>query len=95
MSTSNVVLLPIANVQNTPYSSFVSRPALEARVKRALNKQDEHLRKSRWNTRTYFELGEYYVIDICTGGVRYSNIDLEDLARELGVMHDLEKFADD
>ena len=64
MSESIFSLEPIVGVPTVPFRSPVSRRALEARVKRALNKQDERLHKSRCGTRCFQELGEYYIIDI-------------------------------
>ena len=72
----------------------VSRRAVEARVKRALAKEDELLKKCREDSRWYSDLGRYYIIDIRFSAIVRKNEDLEDLARELRVLREYEELSD-
>ena len=67
---------------------------LEARVKRALHREGQLLKKSREDTRAYMDWGEYGVIDPRSGGAVATHCDLEDLAQERGVMKSYETLAD-
>jgi hypothetical protein len=72
----------------------LSRRALEARVKRALEKDQQSLRKCRPDSRGYTELGDYYIIDHTNNTIAAQHVDLEDLARELEVFKPYEELAD-
>ena len=72
----------------------VSRRALEARVKRALDKDQQTLRKCRPDSRGYLELGDYYIIDYNLNIIVAQNVDIEDLAREMEVFKPYEELAD-
>jgi hypothetical protein len=68
----------------------VSERALFARVDRELNKKEERLRRCRPSSRDYHELGNYYVINWRFNGITAKDIDLEGLARKLGVLKEWE-----
>lgn len=68
----------------------VSHRALEARVKRALEKDGQTLKKCREDSRWYNELGEHYTVDVELNCVNAKHVDLEAWARELGVLKDFE-----
>lgn len=70
----------------------VSERALFARIDRALDKQEERLRRCRPGSRSHWELGDYYVINWRIGGLVHKDVDIEDLGRELGVLRDYEKL---
>ena len=63
----------------------VSMRAVIQRLNRKLHADDEMVRASR-GARALQELGEFYVVDTRINGVRCSNVDPEDMARELGVL---------
>ena len=71
----------------------VSERALFARVDRALNKDEERLRRCRVGSRSYHELGDYYTINWRGNWIASKDVDLERLARELGVLKDYEELA--
>jgi len=66
--------------------------AIEKRIRRKLAQDGQVLRKAR-NERVRFDLGGYYVTDVRTGGADYTHVDLESLARELGVIRPHEHMA--
>lgn len=59
---------------------------LFGRVKRALLKR-EHvlLRKCSHRSRFYYDVGDYYTVDMSTNCVLAKHVDLDDLAAELGI----------
>jgi hypothetical protein len=71
----------------TTISYPVSERALFQRINRALNKNDEKLCKCRLDSRAYYDLGDYYRIDCRTNFVLEKHVDLEEMARDLNVMH--------
>lgn len=68
----------------------VSTIALELRVKRALAKTDELLRKNRPGSNAERQMGQYFIVD-SRNNITATNIDLEKTARELGLMKDYEE----
>ena len=64
----------------------VSRRAVEARINRKLLAEGEILRKTRADSRAWFDLGEYYSIDVSRGFICRRDCDLEQLAREVGAL---------
>ena len=71
----------------------VSTRAVVQRINRKLAPDMEMLRKSR-SVRSVLDVGEYYVINWRINGVMQKNVDVESLARELGVLKDWEKLAE-
>ena len=67
--------------------------ALVARINRKLEKlNDNRLRKSR-GLNAFNNLGEYYVLDVNRNLIIDTSVNVESLARELGVMHEFETVA--
>lgn len=73
----------------------VSECAIEARVRRALAREGEVLRKTRpGNTWVKVDLGDYYTEDPRTRFATRRHCDLEQLARECGVLRPGEVIAE-
>jgi len=70
----------------------VTRRALIQRVNRALAKDGEQLKATK-GTQAQLDLGDFYVIDISGNSVSRKDVDLEKLARELGVLKPYEALA--
>tara|TARA_B100001059_G_scaffold212378_2_gene227370 strand:+ start:390 stop:620 length:231 start_codon:yes stop_codon:yes gene_type:complete len=68
--------------------------ALFARVDRKLQKEGERLRRNREGTRAHDELGSYYVVASDRNTIEATNIDLQKLAKELGVLADWEELEE-
>ncbi|HUF67906.1 MAG TPA: hypothetical protein VMM79_04580 [Longimicrobiales bacterium] len=66
----------------------VTMDALIKRINRKLAPEYQAVRKSR--ERAKLDLGEYYILDTYRNFIVDTNIDPEDYARELRVMHDIE-----
>ncbi len=73
----------------------VSRGALIKRVNRRLAPDCLMLRVARGDGVMFREYGRHYVIDLCRNQVEQADIDVEDYARELGVMHQWEQMRDE
>jgi hypothetical protein len=67
--------------------------AIVQRVNRVLQPKKQSLKVSR-GERCKQELGAYYVVDFQQNSVRRVNVDLAELARELGVLAAWEDVAD-
>jgi hypothetical protein len=72
----------------------VSVKALVARINRKLKPDDEKLHRSR-SPRMVIDVGEYYVVRWPVGGVVLDHLDLEDYARELGVLQPYEELREE
>jgi hypothetical protein len=76
-----------------PRLAVVSRSAVIKRINRRLEKDGELLRTSRGKQAEY-EVGKYFVIDFFNGNLLVDrDVDLEVLARGLGVLRDHEHVA--
>jgi hypothetical protein len=67
-----------------------------ARINRALAPQDMHLKTSRgW--RMKLDVGDYYVVNTRINGIvqPYKHMDLQSIARDVGVLEDWEKVCFD
>jgi hypothetical protein len=74
----------------------VSERTVEARVRRALLRDGEVLRKTRpGNTWAKIDLGDYYTVDPHTRFPERRHCDLEQLAREYRVIRPGEAIADE
>jgi hypothetical protein len=62
------------------------RTAVEARVRRALAREGEVMRKPR-SDRERRELGDYFTVNAHTGFPERGWLNLDELARECGVLH--------
>lgn len=71
----------------------VSESVIEARVRRALARDGEVLHKVRPESRDYHGYGPYYIVDErnCVVSAQH---DLDDLAREYGVLRTGEVIAE-
>jgi hypothetical protein len=65
----------------------VSESVIESRVRRALCREGEVLRKTRPGTPEATEFGAYWTADPHTGSRERWHLDLGELARELRVLH--------
>jgi hypothetical protein len=63
----------------------VSRKALIARINRKLAHDDDRMLRTTRTKRAHAELGEHYIVS-ATGGIVATNVDVENLGRELGVL---------
>jgi hypothetical protein len=70
----------------------VSRKALVGRINRNLRKRDEMLRACRPGSRSYHDLGDYYIVNFSRNFVVSKNVDLEDFGREIEVLQKWEHF---
>ncbi len=61
---------------------------LSARIRRALKKQEQTLRKCRETSKWFSELGRWYILDIRTNTVIAKDVRLVPLAHELEVLVD-------
>ena len=68
--------------------------AVIQRINRKLKPDLEMLRATR-GTRMRLDVGDYHVIDFRLNAVIHTNVDVEIMARELGVLKDYEEMADD
>jgi hypothetical protein len=66
----------------------ITERALTLRLRRALQAQGKHLRVTTSQKQKALGLGRYYIAD--ANGVIDPDVDLEELARELGVMQSWE-----
>ena len=71
----------------------VGRVALVARVNRRLAENNEQLRASK-SAGAKQEMGGFYIVNTQVNGVTSSNLDLEDLARELKCLQPWETLAE-
>ena len=83
------ILVVMAKATKVP----VSQRALIQRINRALAKENEALKAAR-SERDRQQLGNYFVIDLHRNTVQAQHVDLEALARELGVLKPYEALAD-
>jgi hypothetical protein len=65
--------------------------AIEKRIRRKLINDGYKLCKTR-NERVRLDMGDYYIINLRTGGADETHVDIEDKARELGVLRPDEKI---
>ena len=72
----------------------VSERALEARIKRSLEKDGNLLKKCRKDSRFYDDLGDYYIVDQ-RNSIAAKHCDLRTLAHEIGALKDYETLEGD
>lgn len=63
----------------------ISKAALVLRINRKLRESDAVLRITR-GTQALIDLGDFYVLDTRSNSIAKKHLDLEDYARELGVL---------
>ena len=71
----------------------ITTAAVEARVRRALARDGQVLRKPRGESERR-ELGDYFKVSACTGYPERGWLELDELAREYHVLHAGEVIAD-
>jgi hypothetical protein len=64
----------------------LSKRALSQRINRHLKKQNEYLCACRENWRGYTTVGDHYVIDTSLNAIVHKHVNIEDFAREIGVI---------
>jgi len=79
---------------NTATRAPISERAAYARLNRALAREGQALRRCREDSRSFHNLGHYYVVDLSLNCVVASHCDLEQLARETGVLKDWETIEE-
>lgn len=72
---------------------LVTQSAVISRINRKLAHEGEALKKSR-SMRMYLEVGDFYILNINGNYIVRHHMDVEDLARELGVLYPFEEIAD-
>ena len=70
----------------------VTERALMARINRKLAHEGQILKKCRADTRSYQDLGDFYLVNIYQNAVYGQHINLEGLGQELGVLQDWEEL---
>ena len=73
----------------------INERALAARLRRHLARQGEALKKCTPQTRDFLKLGRYYIVSLQLSAIIDTDIDLELLAREEGVLKQWEELAGD
>lgn len=71
----------------------VSSHALIARINRKLAHDHQRLCKCRERSRLRHDVGEYYLLDTYRNAIANYNVDVVNLGRELGVLHEREVVA--
>ena len=75
--------------------NVITTPALAARVRRRLARERQLLRRcSPWSEH-HATLGNYYIVAACSHDVLARHVNVEELARGLGVMPDHVVVEDD
>jgi hypothetical protein len=72
----------------------VTETALIKRLNRRLLGDGEVLKKSRVNSPFIHPLGEYYTVDLSANAVSVTHVDVEDMARDMGVLKPYEEIAE-
>lgn len=72
----------------------VSEKALIARINRKLKHENESLKKTRPDSKWINDLGDYYLVHTLLNTIEAQHINLDEFAREIGVLADFEKIAD-
>ena len=71
----------------------ITESALMKRLNRHYGKEGLMVCKTRNGSRAAQEFGEFYLRDVSTGFVNASNIDIEDIARDEGVLAESEEIV--
>lgn len=72
----------------------VSARAVLARVNRKLAAEGSVLKRCRQSSRNYDDLGDYYMVNLNSDGIFKVQCELEEEARELGVLGEWEVLAE-
>jgi hypothetical protein len=71
----------------------INERALAARLGRHFARQGEALKKCAPQTRDFLKLGKYYVVSLQLNAIIDTDVDLESLAREEGILKQWEELA--
>lgn len=71
----------------------VTESALVARINRKLAPEHQKVCKCRESSSAFNDLGRFYVLDTYRNAIENSHIDIENFARELGVMRPEESIG--
>lgn len=71
----------------------ISEAALEKRISRKLAHEGETLRKCRYNSRWFNDLGSYYVVNSYFNSITATHVDLETWGRDLEVLRENEALV--
>jgi hypothetical protein len=72
----------------------VAERALMARVNRALAKKNQAMQRCRQESRSFHNLGRYYIIDFSRNCLLHSDVDIEAFARQMGILRAYEVLDD-
>lgn len=72
----------------------VSPPAVLARVNRKLAAEGSILKRCRRDSRSHDQFGDYYMVNFNSNDIFKMQCELEEEARELGVLGDWEVLAE-
>ena len=72
----------------------VSERALVARVNRKLAAEDKALKRCRQDSHSYYQLGDYYMVGYYNNAIYRMQCNLEQEARDLGVLKKWEMLAE-
>jgi hypothetical protein len=84
----------IFHFRRCPRSALPKRSAVEARVKRALSKDGQLLRRCSSRSRWFHNLGDYYIVDE-RNCIVATDVDLEQLAHEFRLLASDRAIVDD
>lgn len=85
------ILLGMPKPKAVQQKVIVSTRALIARINRKLHPDDRILKATR-GARAEFDLGRFFVLDWRISNIVEHHVDLEDLAKELGVLRPWEQL---
>ena len=74
--------------------SIVSEDALVRRIKSKLKREGVTLRQCPRRDRRFEDIGDYFLVD-AAGTITGTNVDLEELGRESGVLNNWEDIEDE
>jgi hypothetical protein len=88
-----MLVLRMKKMANKKMKIPVSERALIARINRKLTHDGERLCQSR-SAQTSASVGEYFILDVMRNFISHQNVELENLAKELGVLQPYECLTD-
>ena len=84
----------VNNHRDTGMKRKITERALAARLGRHLAKRNEVLRKCAPQTRGFLDLGEYYIVNLKMNSIIDTDINLQALARDEGVLKAWEELGE-
>ena len=73
----------------------ISERAVIQRINRKLAKDNEKLKTLHETSQSIHNIGRHYIVDIYSGAILHTHQDVESLGREIGVLHNREKIAEE